>query len=406
MPDDVRHDDAGFFERTTDGPPVNAYGNGPDPGPEDLDRPSAPLQSFGRLASLSELDRLTEPKFVIDGIAEEGTELMLWGREGSLKTTVLADWYRCILTGENWCGRHVEQGIVLHVPLEDRRGFAARLQILRELHGDLPPHLVWWDGAFEFSEACMLDIRSKLLDLAIAFDLPVRMIGVDPFTKAFKGSATEDQDMRRNLALIRTLNAPFPNATTVLVTHSGWADEHELGSIMQRALTSTSIQCRAQESVVSASVVRQKNGVSGAQFWFTVRPDDRAGMVSLIPRKAPEASAEGLPDNARMGWEALLEVVNLYGSGDYQHLEFIKPPSQKFENGAVIKLSGGVSVDHWRDEYDRRRPDTTDVEPDTIRRGFIRAVKDLQKRGKVIVLDKVAQVRWIMADTPGQETDT
>ena len=63
------------------------------------------------------------------------------------------------------------------------------------------------------------------------------------------------------------------------VQHAGWDNKHELGSIMQRALTATSIKASANGNVATLTISRQKNDEEDVSLTFNKHPLGAKGKL-------------------------------------------------------------------------------------------------------------------------------
>ena len=247
----------------------------------------------GQFRTVGELRDIPPPKWNVEDWLQADTTAIFWGLPGAYKTTHLIGVWASTGLGFEWYGKPVQQGISLYVPLEDLSGFKARVEAFEEHHQvDLEttaPWCRWWDGEFDFTSEGLAPLEAKIREMAETYpDLPVRMIVLDPLMKVFgAGAASEDRDMRERILLVEKLRSPYREATVVLSQHCSWAAEHEFGSIMQRALTATSIRAKGEGHVGSLELMRQKNASEGEKLHFesvTLGPD---GQIVMRPCHEP-----------------------------------------------------------------------------------------------------------------------
>ena len=67
-----------------------------------------------RLLSASALANLPAPEPLIDGVLDQGTVALLYGKWGTLKTFIALDWAASVATGRPWQGRATKQRKALH----------------------------------------------------------------------------------------------------------------------------------------------------------------------------------------------------------------------------------------------------------------------------------------------------
>lgn len=80
------------------------------------------------LLNRSALRDLPDPSPLIDGVLDQSTVALLYGRWGSGKSFVALDWAACVATGRAWQGRPTEQRRVLYVAAEGAYGLKGRLE--------------------------------------------------------------------------------------------------------------------------------------------------------------------------------------------------------------------------------------------------------------------------------------
>jgi hypothetical protein len=85
----------------------------------------APLASV--LLTRSALRELPDPSPLIDGVLDQGTVALLYGRWGTGKSFVALDWAASVATGRAWQSRPTQQRRVLYVAAEGAYGLKGRL---------------------------------------------------------------------------------------------------------------------------------------------------------------------------------------------------------------------------------------------------------------------------------------
>ncbi len=360
--------------------------NGDDPA-------DAPI--FGSFRTIEELKNIRPPTYNIEGVLQQGTTALLWGLPGSTKTTHAVDWWARLSLGLDWCDAQVTKGISFYLPLEDRAGFRARVDAWEEHNATkLPPWALWWDGDFDFSDQCATAVRQAMEAKQSEHDLPVVFACLDPIMKTFgEGTALDEQDFRKRLAMIESIMAPFTDATALVVQHAGWDGKHELGSIIQRALTATSIKAAITGDVATLTIVRQKNDEEGRVLTFRKQPLGDKGRLVMVRDDAAVAKVSQLTGQNKLAYDALVKAI------DDGHQAGQTLPS----------LSEGLSercpVDLWISEFTRFRSDGSDISSDSIRRAFDRAKRHLQALKIIGVYDNWAWIDWRASDNSDNGSD-
>ena len=205
----------------------------------------------------------------------------------------------------------------------------------------------------------------------------------------------KEQDFRQRLASIENMMAPFPEAVALAIQHAGWSGQHELGSVIQRALTATSIRAKAndKDSVAQLTIVRQKNDEEGRTFTFQKHSLGRKGRIVMIPATISKQKAASLVGDSRIAYDALVRVID-----DGNQAGNTLPRVSE-------RLSARCPVHLWRAEYERMKSEGADTKADTIARTFRRAKKNLQSVGVVGFYDNLAWIIWEAPDKPDMAAD-
>ena len=330
---------------------------------------------------------------------QQGTTALLWGLPGSTKTTHAIDWWARLSFGLDWCDAKVTKGITFYLVLEDLAGFRARVDAWQEHNEmELPPWALWWDGGFDFSDECTAAVRTAMEAAQREHGLPVVLITIDPIMAAYgEGTALDEQDFRQRLTAIESMMAPFPEATALALQHAGWEGKHELGSIIQRALTATSIRATANADTAQLTIVRQKNDEEGRTLTFQKQSLGGKGKLVMVPATISKKNAASLSGQNRIAYDALVRAID-----DGNQAGTTQPPLPK---SGQISLSERCPVDAWRGEYERMRSDGSDTTPDSMRRAFDRARNSLKKAGVVSFYNNLAWVIWDTPDKPDMGSD-
>ena len=92
-----------------------------------------------QLLSAADLGNLPAPEPLIEGVLDQGTVALLYGKWGTLKTFIALDWAASVATGRAWQGRATKQRKALYVAAEGAFGYRARVAAWQQGWGiDLP----------------------------------------------------------------------------------------------------------------------------------------------------------------------------------------------------------------------------------------------------------------------------
>jgi hypothetical protein len=80
----------------------------------------------GQLLTRAALRSLPDPEPLIDNVLDKGTNALLYGKHGTLKSFTAFDWAASVGTGRKWQGRQTEKGRVLYIAAEGALGTKGR----------------------------------------------------------------------------------------------------------------------------------------------------------------------------------------------------------------------------------------------------------------------------------------
>lgn len=88
----------------------------------------SPSRFTTRLLTRSALESLPDPEPLIDGVLDQGTTALLYGKWGSGKSFVALDWAASVATERRWQGRSTRRRKVLYVAAEGAFGLKGRIK--------------------------------------------------------------------------------------------------------------------------------------------------------------------------------------------------------------------------------------------------------------------------------------
>jgi hypothetical protein len=112
------------------------------------------------LLTRSALRNLPDPEPLIDGVLDQGTVALLYGKWGTLKSFIAYDWAASVATGRAWQGRPTEQRKALYVAAEGAYGYKGRTD-------------AWEVGWRTKIHDDTLDILPRPVNLTHAADVPI-----------------------------------------------------------------------------------------------------------------------------------------------------------------------------------------------------------------------------------------
>lgn len=87
-----------------------------------------------RLFTVDHLRKLPKPEWLVEGLFEKNSLVMVAGAPGSYKSFLALDWMLCMCTDKAWNGRKVKSSKVLYILGEGGSGLLKRIQAWGEHH--------------------------------------------------------------------------------------------------------------------------------------------------------------------------------------------------------------------------------------------------------------------------------
>jgi hypothetical protein len=306
-------------------------------GDDDPDEPAKPEQPKPRKRFYSSADcRLVKPpKWQVEGLISENSDVAIYGVSGTLKSFLALDLCMSIATALNAFGMMEikEAKSVFYYAGEGFHNIIKKRQVAWQLHRGLEPYStdnLWFvDGAplVNNESGIEADIQEmvRLLD-----GRPLGVFVVDTLSRALNG---EDEDRSnsasRYFARLHQIRAACGGGTSITVGHFGKdADRGERGSSNFRASFDTVIWIEKHHKddatgihTIQLWVAKQKDSDDGKRIWLQSQPinvpsedgetqnDHAKNSLVLIPisdddgRTALQSKAEKAKDSAKKTFE-------------------------------------------------------------------------------------------------------
>lgn len=220
-----------------------------------------------KLFPWSSLSTLERGKYLIKGLLDKGSMSVVYGESNSGKTFFALDVAAHISLGWKWRGKNTRQGRVIYIGAESGLGIADRLEAFRRYHeldeyGDihLIPHTI--NLSSDHDECSMLIDKVNAVGGA-------ELIVIDTLARSM-GSSDENSsgDMGFFIACCDKIRAET-GAHVMVIHHSGKdTSKGARGHSSLRAAIDTEIQVLQSDGVITAQVVKQRDGKVGGQFGF------------------------------------------------------------------------------------------------------------------------------------------
>ena len=252
-----------------------------------------PLSSA--LLTRSALRELPDPAPLIDGVLDQGTVALLYGRWGTGKSFVALDWAASIATGRPWQGRRTEQRRVLYVAAEGAYGLKGRLGAWEvgwqtEIHDgtlDILPRPVNLTRGRDAVELAAL-IGERDYGLVVLDTLARCMVGAD------ENSARDCGEVVDTLVRLREQTAGG-RAVILGVHHTGKDGKTFRGSSVFEAGADTVYSLNRDDGVIVLDREKRKDGPRADRHCLKIDaiPDTGSCVISLHRgvEKPPRAQA-------------------------------------------------------------------------------------------------------------------
>lgn len=150
-----------------------------------------------KLLSKSDLMRLRQPEFLIDGVLYENSLGMMWGDSNVGKTFMALHLAGCVASGLDFFGHPTRQGDVVYVIAEGQGSFGARLRAWEKLNKQKV------DGRMSFvTTAIQLhdeSVGDRFIEMVRAADSPPALVVIDTLARCF---VDKDENSSRDAGLL------------------------------------------------------------------------------------------------------------------------------------------------------------------------------------------------------------
>jgi hypothetical protein len=359
---------------------------------------------YDRFIPFSEIEPLLKSAYLVKGLIERNSLVVLFAPSGLTKTFVALELARCIATGRAFLGRSVHAGAVVWVAAEGARSALNRLAAIRQEKGaeaslallPIPVDLMNREDDVNvfIASTKRLEAESGVKHEAIFLDTYSQsIVGADE--NAAKDSSTAIDSMNR---IRRELDA-----TVIAIAHTGKDETRGIrGSNALYNACDTVLQVSALTHAGYEILVKKQRDieVDGDGLAYGLRivdlghdeesePVTSCVVEQIEPTRSRRSSSKRLKDRDSV----LLDLVkDMVSNGE------CSPVSKEGVEASLGHLDLGqshVSEKSLREHFLRRLgvgcSDGSDMKPDTARKAFERGRDRLQALGYIQVLgDRIA----------------
>lgn len=333
-----------------------------------------------------DVDKTPAKEHVLKGVIGAG-EFSVWvAKPGTAKSVLLCDIGCHIAAGRDWCGRKVQQGLVVFFAAERKSLTERRVAAWRKQHGVSGIPFVVIGGKLDLTNG-LIDARALASTIKACEDkagLPCRLVILDTVTRIFgAGDQNSSKDMQRFVQSADELTR-VTGAHVAAIHHSGHVGDRGKGAIdLDGAVDvsfGVSVLGKGPAKTFTLECTGANDGDEGVVTSFRLDSvelgTDADGNVTTAPVvvqvDAAKHDGSNLKGNAAKALESLKAAIEADGG---------RPPagSPGFPQGVLA-----VTRDAWRSRF---LADAWAKEPkaaeDTLSKRFRRAVVELTEGNKV-----------------------
>lgn len=249
---------------------------------------------MARFLSLDDLSHLPTPRWLIDGLFEVNSLVMLAGPPASYKSFLALDWALSMVTKRKWHGRATAAARVLYVLGEGKASLLKRIEAWASYHGiDQAERACIVENfrvTFEVPQLALKSSVDNMLAGLVAEGFSPDVIVVDTFARSFVGL---DENSQKDTGLwVESADRLRQMGYTVIFLHHT-AKNTEFGlkyrgsTAIMGAMDTAFILNKDTKSQTTMTCVKQKDHDEGAPIYMQglkvrVSPKDE-GSIVLIP---------------------------------------------------------------------------------------------------------------------------
>jgi hypothetical protein len=334
---------------------------------------------------------------------------VIYGHPGSGKSFLALDLAMHVALGWDWNGLRTRRGVVIYVGAEGQKGLRNRIVAFKRHHGlkcPIPLGLVptpidLYDSAADRAALC-----AKVREAAERYDQPPALIVVDTISKTLGAGKENTDDLAVYVANCDQLAAEF--GCCVMPVHHRPKDSESTeprGHGSLKGGMDTVILVDEVGKVKRARITKQKDDEAREMLLFGLEPielgidDDGEPVTSCVIKPAlVDIDSSGsefdrkvarLPAGPRLVYSQLAELLQQVESGIPAEI-----PDEEINRLRVGKV---IELEAWRDKSISAAGTGRDMNRDTGKKAFNRALLRLQNDGIVRVWEQWA---WITFELP------
>ena len=335
---------------------------------------------------------LTAPQYLIEGLIERQSLCQMFGEPGSGKSFMAIDAACLIASGKDFHGQPVARGPVIYVAGEGKRGVVRRINAWAIAHSVALIDMSLYVSRMAVGVnkgANLAELKEEIQRIAEEFGSPALII-LDTLARNFgDGDENDTRDMTSFIAEVDRLNDEF-HCASLIVHHTGHGGKGRArGSSALKGALDAEYRISKQDDRIRMSCSKMKDEDEPDPMSFYLVPveithDEKGAIISSA---VLEFRGTATPESARLTKNELFALKTFReAAGNLDASPLDLNPAQ-------------IHLDQWREAFYRR---ATQPNPDSKRKAFDRARRDLQSKGWLTVED---DVYTLTPRTPGQSPD-
>lgn len=335
---------------------------------------------------------LTAPPWLIEGLIEQRSVCQIFGEPGSGKSFMAIDAACSIASGKDFHGRQVVCGPVIYVAGEGRRGVVRRINAWAMAHS-----VKLNDMTLYVSRAAvginngnnLAELKVEIRGISEEFGSPSLII-LDTLARNFgDGDENDTRDMTSFIAEVDKLNDEF-NCASLIVHHAGHGEKGRArGSSALKGALDAEYKISKQDDRIRMSCTKMKDEDAPDPMSFYLVPIEMGldAKGAITSSAVLEFRGTAAPESARLTKNELFAVKTFHEAAG------------KLDGSSLDFNLSQLQLDQWREVFYRR---STQPNPDSKRKAFDRARRELQSKGWLTVDN---DLYTLTPRTPGQSPD-
>ncbi|MDA7648155.1 helicase RepA family protein [Alphaproteobacteria bacterium] len=339
----------------------------------------------------------SEPQFLVDGMIEQRSLSLVFGRPASGKSFFAFDVAASISTGEPFQGLKVQKGDVVYIAGEGHRGLRRRFDAWAKHHEINPKDIRVMISRLAVNyrdEGAAKELEEELIE-AQKKGLKPSLFVIDTLARNYgDGDENSNVDMSRFIRVIDSFNDKF-GCAKLIVHHSGHGDSQRgRGASSLKGALETEFLCAKKDDAILVTCTKIKDFEAPADLYLKLTSvelgttSNGKPVESAVLTKTNDTIARStITPSIRRNLRVFCEAANEYGG-------------QTMLNEVVLEYR--VSLENWREVFYRR---ATQDNVEAKRKAFERARKELVNKSILEVDEDIYVLKSPEAGQTGQIPD-